>query len=171
LRAGFLVRAVALTADLLPFAAFGVETESLRYTVPLYVLYDVLLTAGTGGTLGKWLLGLHVVDDEGKPLDVTKALLRTLARALSFATLAGPLLALGKEKRALHDQLVGTTVEYRGASSWPERQGLPHRREKKTPVPARARPDAHLKHGHTARTHRLSRRPVAGVGASHDEAH
>jgi serine/threonine protein kinase len=113
LRAGLLARSVAVFADVLPFAALGIETESLRYALPLFLLYDVFGTALAGGTAGKWLLGLRVVDESGSPPDLSLAVLRGLARVLSIATLAGPLLALGHEKRALHDQLVGTNVEYR----------------------------------------------------------
>lgn len=113
MRAGVLVRGVALFVDLLPFAAFALETRSLRVAVPFFLLYDTILTAGTGGSLGKWLLGLRVVDHEGARPDLSRSFLRTLGRALTVPTLFGPLMALGREKQGLHDQLVGTSVEYR----------------------------------------------------------
>ncbi len=113
MRAGIFTRAVALGVDLLPFAIVALETRSYRVVIPLFLLYDVLLTAGTGGSLGKWLLGVRIVDREGGPPDLVTALTRTLLRALSVVTLVGPFLALGREKQGLHDQLAGTSVEYR----------------------------------------------------------
>ncbi len=113
LRAGVLVRGVALAVDLLPFAAFGIETESLRFTVPIFILYDAFTTAALGGSLGKRLMGLRIVDAEGAGPDVSRALLRTVVRLATLPTVVGPLLALGREKLTLHDQLAGTSVEYR----------------------------------------------------------
>jgi serine/threonine-protein kinase len=113
LRAGVLVRGVALAVDLLPFAAFGIETESLRFTVPIFVLYDALASVALGGSLGKRLMGLRIVDAEGAGPDLSRALLRTVVRLVTLPTVVGPLLALGREKLTLHDHLAGTSVEYR----------------------------------------------------------
>ena len=112
-RAGVIVRAVALAADLLPFVALGIETESVRFTLPTFILYDAVATAALGGTLGKGLLGIRVVEGDGRRPSLPTALVRGLARVLSVATIGGALLALGKEKLALHDQVAGTSVEYR----------------------------------------------------------
>jgi uncharacterized RDD family membrane protein YckC len=141
LRAGTLIRAVALAADVLPFAAFGIETESLRFTVPIFIFYDALATAILGGSLGKRLLGLRIVDTEGAPLELSRALGRTLVRLVSLPTVAGPLLALGREKLSLHDQLTvsGTRPNARAPRFASDRRRAaprPRAREALAPRPA-----------------------------------
>ncbi|MEZ0229814.1 MAG: protein kinase [Planctomycetota bacterium] len=113
MRAGVFTRSVALGIDLLPFAMLALETRSLRVVVPFLLLYDTILTALTGGSVGKWLLGVRVVDREGGRPDLTTSFTRTIARTLSVASIVGPFLALGRDKQGLHDQLAGTSVEYR----------------------------------------------------------
>jgi serine/threonine-protein kinase len=112
-RAGVLARGVALVVDVLPFLWIGLETESVRYALPLLVLYDTAAVALFGRTVGKALMGLKVRASGAEPMTGGRALTRALARILSLATAGvGFLLALGPEKRALHDILAGTLVEH-----------------------------------------------------------
>jgi uncharacterized RDD family membrane protein YckC len=67
-----------------------------------------------GHTIGKALVGLTVVTQEGLPIGPRRASVRTLAFPLSFLVLGLGLLGivLGKERRALHDVIAGTAVVY-----------------------------------------------------------
>jgi uncharacterized RDD family membrane protein YckC len=112
-RAGAFLRGLALVIDALPFAWIGAETESLRYALPLFLLYDAFAIVVAGRTVGKALMGIRVRTLEGARPAFAAALWRALARALSIAALgAGFLPALGREKRALHDLVASTVVEH-----------------------------------------------------------
>jgi len=113
LRAGVLVRAAALLVDLALFAALGLAARSALVALAALLLSDAALVAAAGATPGKRLLGLRVAGADGARPGLGTAAARALARVLSFATLAGPLLALGRERWALHDRLAGTSVEHR----------------------------------------------------------
>jgi uncharacterized RDD family membrane protein YckC len=66
-----------------------------------------------GCTPGKWLLGLRVVDHEGRcPIGASRAALRLLAYMASSVTLVGGhmLAVLRGDRLALHDVLAGTRV-------------------------------------------------------------
>jgi len=79
----------------------------------LYVLYCMVLEASAlQATLGKWLLGIQVVDTSGRRLRYTTALSRNLEKFLSFAILGlGCLWVIwSPEKQAWHDSLAGTFV-------------------------------------------------------------
>jgi hypothetical protein len=112
--AGFFVRALAFTIDAVLLGYL------LRFLGPRHVgmvfLYDWLFTAAIGGTVGKFLLGLRVVTDDGEPVGVIGALVRTLAKLLSLvpAGLGFLLAGLTPSKQALHDFFAGTRVIYRG---------------------------------------------------------
>jgi uncharacterized RDD family membrane protein YckC len=60
------------------------------------------------------ILGLRVVRRDGSPLDGGHAFLRALVLPLSFIPLGLGLIGIlvGREHRALHDVLAGTTVVY-----------------------------------------------------------
>lgn len=76
------------------------------------VLYDVLMTAGIGGTLGKRAAGIEVRRGNGDRLEVGRALGRSLARVLSVVPLALGLLWVGwdRHKQGWHDKLAKTVV-------------------------------------------------------------
>ena len=73
--------------------------------------YLVAFTAG-GQTLGKMALGIRVVAaDEGEPLDLGRALVRTVFWfVLAFPGGLGFLTALTRDHRGLHDRFAGTRV-------------------------------------------------------------
>jgi uncharacterized RDD family membrane protein YckC len=74
--------------------------------------YLVGFTAGGGQTIGKMAFGLRVVDEDGSPVDLTGAVLRStgaLAAALTLGLLYVPALVTS-DRRALHDRFAGTRV-------------------------------------------------------------
>jgi uncharacterized RDD family membrane protein YckC len=77
----------------------------------LYYGYSWIVS---GQTLGMAVVGLRVVRRDGAPLGFRQALVRPPALALSFVTLGFGFLGIvvGRERRALHDVLAGTTVVY-----------------------------------------------------------
>ncbi|MCU0302457.1 MAG: RDD family protein [Thermoanaerobaculales bacterium] len=75
-----------------------------------------------GATVGKWMLGLRLVDHRGhSPIGVSRAFLRLAAYSVSSLTLAlGHLLVvLRHDRRALHDILAGTWVVRKRAKPAP----------------------------------------------------
>lgn len=76
------------------------------------VLYDVLMTAGIGGTLGKRAAGIEVRRGNGDRLEVGRALGRSLARVVSVVPVALGLLWVGwdRHKQGWHDKLAKTVV-------------------------------------------------------------
>ena len=132
--AGFWVRAAALVIDLLVLLlvdrSLGVVArrtwgatadETLLhgmiglFTLVFSALYVILLTAGTGQTIGKMAVRAHVVLLDGEPVPLGASLLRFFAYALSCLPLGlGYVMAgLRHDKRALHDLIAGTRVERR----------------------------------------------------------
>jgi uncharacterized RDD family membrane protein YckC len=85
------------TTDLLvqprlwPLAVFGVE--------------DFLLTAFTGFSIGKRLLGIRVIRLDGKPVGAARALARTVLLMLIV-----PALMMDRDLRGLQDKAAGTVV-------------------------------------------------------------
>ena len=77
-------------------------------------LYFSVPWAISGRTPGMLLLGLRVVRRDGSRLDGGHAFLRALVLPLSFLPLGLGLVGIvvGREHRALHDVLAGTTVVY-----------------------------------------------------------
>jgi uncharacterized RDD family membrane protein YckC len=130
--AGFWVRVAAVVLDgvlfvlveiLLAFFAglvWGpgiVETPVFRPTVSVFMLvfgaaYYFVMHAVFGQTLGKMVLGLHVIEAGGRPLTVAAAALRSFGYSISALTFGiGFLLAgLRRDKRALHDLIAGSRV-------------------------------------------------------------
>lgn len=74
-----------------PLAVFGIE--------------DFLLTALTGFTIGKRLLGMRVIRLDGKPVGAARALARTV-----LLMLVVPTLMMDRDLRGLHDKAAGTVV-------------------------------------------------------------
>jgi uncharacterized RDD family membrane protein YckC len=79
--------------------------------VTMFILYDPLLTAFTGGTLGHKMMGLRVkkYSDTKTNISVINAILRFVIKGtmgwLSFLTVTS-----SKNKRAIHDTLSGSIV-------------------------------------------------------------
>ena len=87
-----------------------------------------------GGTVGKLLFGLEIVDHRGRsPIGLSRAFLRLAAYSVSSVTLAmGHLLILLRpDHRALHDILAGTWVVRRGSS----RPDIPSKTRGRGPEP------------------------------------
>jgi len=79
--------------------------------VALVASYFLFLTAGGGQTVGKALMGLHVVRTDGRPPDLLQSLIRLVGYAFSALPFGfGFLLAAFSPRRALHDYLAGTLV-------------------------------------------------------------
>jgi len=78
-----------------------------------YLLYCAVLE-GTAlrGTVGKWLLGMQVVDDQGRPLTVGRSFGRNCAKMVSYFPCAlGFIWALWSDRhRAWHDSIARTLV-------------------------------------------------------------
>jgi uncharacterized RDD family membrane protein YckC len=79
-----------------------------------WFVYFAYSWAVSGKTFGMAVLGVQVVSREGATAGPRRAIVRTLVFPLSFLLLglgfAGIL--LGRERRALHDVIAGTTVVY-----------------------------------------------------------
>lgn len=138
-RAHFVSRAIALAIDLvllstLDVVLFGIASTAIVLaervggaslphaaellgalvsagSLTLFAGYFSVLHADTGQTLGKAALGIRVARRSGLPLGLPRALLRTFGYLLSLLPFGlGFLLALGGERRALHDRLAGSVV-------------------------------------------------------------
>ena len=104
--AGLGRRLLALLTDwllcmVISLAAFRTQL----WTLPIFAAETYLLTALTGLTVGKRLLGIRVVRVDGKPVGLGWALLRTL---LLLAVV--PPLVTDRDLRGLHDRAANTIV-------------------------------------------------------------
>ena len=125
--AGFNERFLAYVIDAAPFLfAHSLTVSYLRNAgnppasvVPillgwmcLYLVYQAVLSSGGRATLGKYILGLRVVNSDGGPLPFTKACIRAFGYLISGAPMELGFLvaAITKEHRALHDYMCGSKV-------------------------------------------------------------
>ena len=77
----------------------------------LFTVYFWYFTASTGQTIGKVYLNIKVTCLSGTRAGGGKALARTLSYWVSALLLfSGFLMALSKERLALHDKITGTIV-------------------------------------------------------------
>jgi uncharacterized RDD family membrane protein YckC len=87
-------------------ALFTLPRPPGNWSLPVWAVLTVLLTAVAGVTPGMALLGLRVVRLEtGRPVGVLRALLRTV---LLFFVL--PAVVLNTDRRGLHDLAANTVV-------------------------------------------------------------
>lgn len=88
--------------------------NGLTYILP-FLYYIILPTTVWRGTIGKKVLGIEIVDQEGKTISIGRSIGRYFASMLSALILmVGYLMAaFHPEKRALHDILAGTYVQYK----------------------------------------------------------
>ncbi|MBX9776427.1 MAG: RDD family protein [Xanthobacteraceae bacterium] len=103
------------------FIAITLNSENLARTLGFsiaigWLLYEPLLVALTGSTVGHYLCNLRVVDNRtGGNINFFKAVLRTLLKAvlgwLSFVTMATTL-----RHQAIHDLATKSTVQIRNAA-------------------------------------------------------
>ncbi|MEB3104033.1 RDD family protein [Paenibacillaceae bacterium T2] len=110
-----------LSADPAAGVGFGPDVWRAYFTIlginviiflAYYVVIPVLMN---GQTLAKKMVGIRIVRVNGKPLPwwtmfLREAIGKTISTLILFI---GFLIALGKEKKALHDYIAGTAVVYR----------------------------------------------------------
>ncbi len=74
--------------------------------------YLIVFVAAAGQTIGKMVTGVRVIGDDGQPVDIAGAVLRTAGCAASLLTLGlGYLPAFfTADRRALQDRIAGTQV-------------------------------------------------------------
>lgn len=106
--------AVAATSNLLASSSSAVwpETTGIVLALAAFVVGSTVLTARYGGTPGKLLFHLQVVDQDGTPVHPGRALLRTVAEFASMACIGLGYLVTDSEgkRRTLHDRISGTEV-------------------------------------------------------------
>ena len=90
-----------LLCTLIALAVF----HSRWWTLPVFAAETYLLTALTGFTVGKRLLGIRVVRIDGRPVGLIWALVRTV---LLLAVV--PALITDRDLRGLHDRAANTIV-------------------------------------------------------------
>jgi hypothetical protein len=99
-------RLAALVVDWLLCSLIAVSALHSQYwTIVIFAAEVYLLTALTGFTLGKRLVGIRVVRLDGKPVGLLWALVRTLL----LLTVIAPLVTDG-DLRGLHDRASNTVV-------------------------------------------------------------
>ncbi|MGE0713713.1 MAG: protein kinase [Planctomycetota bacterium] len=112
--AGLFWRAVAGSIDLLPFLLLLLGPLRMGRGAPAiaaFFLYNVVGLTLSGRTVGKYLCGLRVADDQGRPLGPGAALTREGLKLLSLAALGlGYLPALLPGQRTLHDTFADAQV-------------------------------------------------------------
>jgi uncharacterized RDD family membrane protein YckC len=90
-----------LACMVISLAIFRVQV----WTLAFFAGESWLLTALTGFTLGKRLLGIRVARLDGKPVGLFRALVRTV-----LLLLVVPPLVFDRDLRGLHDRAAGTIV-------------------------------------------------------------
>ena len=131
--AGFWIRTTALVLDVMVFILVhtsfsrlarllwgpssdgGEDAGVLLFTLVFAIAYTTTLHAVAGQTIGKSLVGVRVVAAaDGERLTVGPALLRHLAYVLSLLPLGFGfwMAGLRRDKRALHDLIAGSRVEW-----------------------------------------------------------
>ena len=91
---------------------YGARSIVRNVSLVLYVVYSGVMDASRlQGTLGKWLLGIGVVDCEGGRLTYQQSVLRNSTKVVSFVLVIGLLVALRTPARQTwHDRVAGTLV-------------------------------------------------------------
>lgn len=107
--------------------------------------FGIMEGSKTHATLGKYLMGIVVSDENGQPVDYGKSFTRAICRLLSALILGtGFLIGLfDEEGKTLHDRIAGTRVitkESLGQAAFAAygNQGLQQRNTPQQPAPARA---------------------------------
>ena len=88
-----------------PGGTLAMINQAQHWALPVFALMVYLLTALTGLTLGKRLLGIRVARLDGRPVGFGWALVRTL---LLLAVV--PALFTDRDQRGLHDRAANTVV-------------------------------------------------------------
>jgi uncharacterized RDD family membrane protein YckC len=85
--------------------AVDVLSEPRLWTPAVFFAEDFLLTALTGVTIGKRLLGLRVIRLDGRPVGLSRAFVRTL-----LLMLVVPAMMMDRDLRGLQDKAAKTVV-------------------------------------------------------------
>lgn len=115
--AGPLARALAFLLDVIPFIALAALTLRHGRGLPAlgaFVIYDVLATALTGRTLGKYLCDIELADAEGRRPTVAQSFQRATMRLVSLGAFGLGYLPTLIGRPTLHDAFAGTQVLSRG---------------------------------------------------------
>jgi uncharacterized RDD family membrane protein YckC len=94
-----------LACSAIAFAIFHTQRDSQLATYAFFAAEDWLLTALTGYTLGKRLLGIRIARIDARPVGLVMGLIRTM-----LLLLVVPPLVLDKDLRGLHDRAARTIV-------------------------------------------------------------
>ena len=120
---GFWMRVVAalldglimgIPASIIQFVLiFVTDIESLSYLVQLAVVILVIYLDGIkGGTPGKLILGMRIVNEQGNYIGIPMAILRYIGKFISGLILGIGYFMIGwdKRKQGLHDKIAKTFV-------------------------------------------------------------
>ena len=111
-RVGFWKRFFATLLDaVLIGATVGIVTKGLLFP-PAWFLYHVVMWWWKGTTIGGIVFGLKIVREDGRPVTLAVAFVRSLASLFSLIALGLGFFWAGwsREKRAWHDRIAGTLV-------------------------------------------------------------
>lgn len=112
--AGFWIRFVAAWIDYLVLA-IGAAVGAVIGGFLLFVIYKgTCLACWQGQTVGKYLCGIRVVNDDLTPCTTGQAFCRTFSELLNWLTLdvGYAIAAFSDRKRGLHDMIAGTVHIY-----------------------------------------------------------
>lgn len=111
----FILMGVFLAAALVGANLAGSGAIAFVIWFAFWVLYDPLMVSRTGGTIGHHVQNLRVVsDDTGRSPSFVTAFIRNILKGfLGGVSLLA--MAVSSRQKALHDLMVGTTVQARDA--------------------------------------------------------
>ena len=112
-RAGFWKRFLAALLDLLllSLSVFVLPVIGLALFLPLAVVYFVVMWTWRGTTIGGIVFGHKIVRTDGRPINLSIAVVRSLLSLFSVVTILGFLWAAwDREKQTWHDKIAGTVV-------------------------------------------------------------
>lgn len=119
--AGFWIRFLAALIDGLIISSFAYVfsfgNRNLLSVMEFFlgVTNAIILQGIKGQTVGKMLLGLQVIKNDGEDINIVTAILRYFGQIISAMILfIGYIMAgITENKRALHDMIAGTYVIYK----------------------------------------------------------
>jgi uncharacterized RDD family membrane protein YckC len=111
-RAGFWLRAGALVIDLFAWAIIGGITHLHLLGLGGWALYQIGMWVWKGTTLGGMVVGIKGARADGRPMDITVAIVRHLASYLSALPMFLGFFWAGfdPERQTWHDKIAGTIV-------------------------------------------------------------
>lgn len=117
--AGFWIRFLAFVIDVLILwlpvtlcALIFSDAFGMIMVLAVQLAYHTILTAKYGGTMGKRLLRLRVINEEGQHVNYLQSSIRYLGTILSGAIfyLGYLMIGISRSKQGLHDKLCKTYV-------------------------------------------------------------